>query len=514
MQFHAPGKTVGLSKGNQFLQNQKPAWNRPANSWEDSVLLLHQAIGNRTMQCLLKTSPAFQGMSSRQTGGNVIRRQTNTGSVNSRNIPVRGPNPGTGLLAICEQITRGRRPRNDQEMGTIVENWRSAALECVRSGAAASNASHYAAILAHCEQEIQSDCDTFIGDMRNWPQGRQRASYLRQAPEWFADGCRRLQRQIAIEFKYNVIFDNDRNGLSWGYQPAEWNDIEAALAGMPVEATWANPLLLRFRRQECHPRDMNAAGQCAGQGTGAGQSFVGGETNLATGQITIFNSGLGQTPFGRSRGLGIPATTQTIRHEIGHVIFSQLSQNEKNNFFGGLLGWRDYSWAWLNSPPGRPANWQAERVRLRNELGFQSDAQLEAWLATLVINQPVVAGSRTYTRRDYYLKSYETAQVPGGTEFEYARTDQDEYFCELYALAISRPEFLHQTLPAAQIAWLKRVVFHTPSNHEELGRQAALADPAQSEFLIRGSRLFTHEQLDALLQELTARSQRPDQQVV
>jgi hypothetical protein len=89
----------------------------------------------------------------------------------------------------------------------------------------------------------------------------------------------------------------------------------------------------------------------------------------------------------------------------------------------------------------------------------------------------------------------------------------DEYLAELYTLAVLRPGFLHQKLPAGQIAWLKRVVFHTPSA-EELGRQVAITEPVLTEFLLRANRLFTREQMDALITELNTRSHRPEEQVV
>jgi hypothetical protein len=55
--------------------------------------------------------------------------------------------------------------------------------------------------------------------------------------------------------------------------------------------------------------------------------------------------------------------------------------------------------------------------------------------------------------------------------------------------------------------------FHTPEDLDALARQAALAEAALSEFLTRGSRLYTSEQLDALLAEFGARYRQPDSQV-
>jgi predicted deacylase len=95
--------------------------------------------------------------------------------------------------------------------------------------------------------------------------------------------------------------------------------------------------------------------------------------------------------------------------------------------------------------------------------------------------------------------------MPTGQEFNYARTSRGDYFAEIYAFAVSSPEFLHTKLPSAQIAWLKRVVFHTQEHFDRVAREAAIAGPILNEFLIRGSRLFTLKQLQDLLQELVAR---------
>jgi hypothetical protein len=99
--------------------------------------------------------------------------------------------------------------------------------------------------------------------------------------------------------------------------------------------------------------------------------------------------------------------------------------------------------------------------------------------------------------------------MPAGREFEYAKTNQGEYLAELYTLAISRPEFLHTTLPAAQLAWLKRSLFHIPEDIQALAQRTSLPAALQAELVTRGSRLFTWEQLDALMDELTNRAAQP-----
>jgi hypothetical protein len=109
-----------------------------------------------------------------------------------------------------------------------------------------------------------------------------------------------------------------------------------------------------------------------------------------------------------------------------------------------------------------------------------------------------------YTRGRHFLSRMRRDALPAGPVFEYARTARGEYLAELYALAVSAPELLHDALPADQAAWLRRVVFGTPSTPAELAREVALGEPLQSRFLAAAARLFTWPQIDALLARLTA----------
>ena len=432
-------------------------------------------------------------------------------------IHARGPNPSTCVLPLCTQVSRPPVPSSDAGVRQRASNWLRQALACVRTGARGSNASHANAIVSNEEAEMGGDVQQYNSDFAQ-RQPRRRRHY-REFIESLESNCHRKQRELRIEFHYNVVFENEPSlPLHWGHYHAEWSTIEAALAALPSEATWSNPLLLRFRRGTCHPRDVDArTGSCVGHAGG----FVGGQMTLGTAaagtpppgtaRIEVFQAGLGAGPYPRSRQLGIPQTAQTIRHEVGHVVASQIPQATKDNFFENVVGWHDYPWNWITASAqlrAQRARWQAERSRLLRETGF-NHTQLDAWLSNLVLDRTVVLGPRTYVRRQYYLQSYEISQVPTGREFEYARTDQEEYLAELYALAVSRPGFMHSVLPSAQVAWLKRTIFRTPTNLAELARQYALAEPAQTQFVIRGSRMFTREQLDALMNELLIQSQQP-----
>jgi hypothetical protein len=104
------------------------------------------------------------------------------------------------------------------------------------------------------------------------------------------------------------------------------------------------------------------------------------------------------------------------------------------------------------------------------------------------------------------------ANVPGGLVFEYARTGKGDYFAELYALAVSVPEFLQRELPFAQIEWLKQQVFHTQAHYDELIRpyeqlamRSSTANLVHIQQLLNRARLqFTRQQLQTVARDLDA----------
>jgi hypothetical protein len=190
---------------------------------------------------------------------------------------------------------------------------------------------------------------------------------------------------------------------------------------------------------------------------------------------------------------------------------SQISQAEQDQFFTRILPWKDYSWSWITSPAPRYPNWQAERDSLRTALGFD-EARLDTWLASLHPNTPVSIGAWTYTRdvagsggTTLFLSAVDSTQLPAGIEFEYARTNHGEYLAELYALAVSRPEFLHTVLPQPQIEWLKRVVFRIPATADQWARQIAVRGNVPNQLFARLLRVFTWEQAQPIVDEIISR---------
>jgi hypothetical protein len=435
------------------------------------------------------------------TDRGFLRRQGNP--LQKPPTPPRGTNPAACMTPACAQVAKAAPPANDKRASELADQWLSGAKSCVTSGASGSNASHQAEISQHEQDEMDAEAAEL---KKNWAQRPKRGFSNAEFLKWLGDICKRRQRQVEIEFRYNVIFENPPAGLQWDLAVAYWDPIDNALAALPDTATWSNPRLLKFRREACHPDDVDAAtGSCKGRPAGPLQSsFTGGETNVATGEITVFNAGLSSQPYSRSTKLGLSATEQTIRHEVGHVIGSDLPPDKKMEFFEKVVGWIDYPWAWISVQNPPYDNWKAERNKVKAELGLD-DRKLDAWLAGLQVDQPVEVGSRTYVRAGNFLRSIPTQNVPPGAEFAYARTNQGEYFAELYALAVSNPEFLHGALPYPQIHWLKTEVFHTTEAIDEVARQAAVGEPQLSEFLERARRLFTVQQMKAALNEVLSK---------
>lgn len=411
-------------------------------------------------------------------------------------LPPHGTNPAECMEASCATMGTQATPASDNEALALVDSWEQQALACLRAGSAASNASHQAEIAANDEGEIQAAAErlrtvVLPGLGHSADRYRYFAADLKQK-------CVNKAREVRIEFQYNVQFDNPPTptSLAWDYGRTTWDSVEDALSALPASATWGNPRLIVFRRAACHPSDLDAAGNCSGN--------TGGETNLANpahGEITAFDAGLDAQPYARSKALKLSSTQQTLRHEVGHVMETQVPKDEHEKFFRDILPWDDFSWAWVSVANPPYPSWKAERERLHALLGFD-EARLTTWLAGLAPGVPVKVGQRTYTRdtkgaggSTIFLSAIDESRLPKGQVFDYARTGTGEYFAEVYALAVSRPGFLHDVLPADQIEWFKRVVFHIPSTREAWSRELAMRQRSEASSLLpRLLRVFTWEQ--------------------
>jgi hypothetical protein len=419
-------------------------------------------------------------------------------------MPQRGPNPAACITPLCDRIANPPTPSTTANLQQRAEAWRTGAVDCLRAGAAASGASHAAEIITNTAQELQEEVD----EINQWFTSLPLAERTRQRDEYLARlrvACARKQREAQIEFHYNVVFERGPGMPRWGTRPGEWDEIEGALDALPPSATWFNPRFLHFRREACDPDDVDpVTGSCRGR--------IGGEAEARPGStdatIRIFDAGLGADPYSRSVALQLGTTFQTLRHEVGHVLMGQVSLEDRQELFERIMHWFILRRVWVErAAPPDPEFWPQQRERLRTSLGLD-EAQLDTWITGLGLNSPVVQGDRTYLKRplkpgstDWLLHFYDTAQMPSGPEFAYARTAHEEYFAEIYALAVSRPEVLHRELPAAQVEWLKHKVFHTPEDLDALA-DARVEPGLRPQFVLRASRLFTWEQIQSLINML------------
>ncbi len=397
----------------------------------------------------------------------AVPRQARSGTLApvaaTQSLPAHGANPADCMETACAAAVRMPAPTTAGDATTRVDAWERSSLGCVRT--ASSNATHQAAIVANEQGEIGALAGILRTDAaRVGTAGRRGRDFVAT----FGDACTDKAREVRIEFEYNVAFDNPPGAATrWGVGAGSWDRVDGALSALPESATWGNP-----------------------RGT-------------TDAQITVYDHGLGSTPYSRSSGTGLSATDQTLRHEVGHVMDAQISLAERQHFFRDIMPWQQFSWAWLNSPAPRYPNWQAERDKLGRLLGFD-ETRLAAWLASLQPGAAASVGPWTCLRDAslMFLSVVDASRQPQGREFEYARSGQGEYFAELYAFAVSRPQFLHDALPAEQIEWFKRVVFHTPATAGEWATELAARDLAGApRLLVRLMRVFTWEQIDQILND-------------
>ena len=417
---------------------------------------------------------------------------------------VRGADPTLCITPLCNRLaspsaTCLRDPH------ACAQTWKQDLLACIRANAPASNATHANDIIANTVAEVDAQL-AYMNSVQPVATSSDKRHYI----EWLKKYCDTKQRELRIEFYHNIVFQEvptpTGNQTFWANVPSDWDDIEAALAAIPDEHLFVRPSnlpLVNFRREYTHPATV------------PGQS-VGGETDAGTGLVTIFNAGLGSTPFTRSASLGISSTNQTIRHEVGHLVDAMLTPAVRNDFFNNVVNWKEYSWAWVFPYPSPHDTWAAEREALCREIGLLNrENKCDQDRLTEVLRRIDTAGTitengRVFTKGTSFLGIWPVANVPTGVEFGYARTSQRDYFAEVYAFALSVPEFLHRTLPPIQLEWLKRNVFNTDRYYNELiAPYEHLAMNASSSTTVRylgllnsARQKFTRQQLLPISQQL------------
>ena len=416
----------------------------------------------------------------------------------------RGADPTVCLTPLCNRLaspsaTCLRDPR------ACAQTWKQDVLACIRANAYASNATHASDIIANTAVEL----DAQLAYM-NSLQPVRTASDKRDYVDWLKNYCETKQRELRIEFYHNLVFQEVPapvgNQTFWANRASNWDSIEEALAAIPDEHLFgrsSNLPVVSFRREHTHP--SSSPGQ-----------FVGGETDPGTGLIRIFDAGIGPTPYSRSASLGLSATNQTIRHEVGHLVDAMLTRTVMDDFFNNAVNWKEYSWGWVSAHPSPYPTWAAERERLCRDIGFLNrqnncdQDRLTEFLRQVETAGTVTESGRVFSKTTSFLEVWPIGNVPTGTEFEYARTSKGDYFAEIYAFALSAPEFLHRSLPQPQLEWLKRNVFNTDRYYNELiVPYEHLAVNASSGTMVRILQLlnsakqkFTRQQLLPISQQL------------
>ncbi len=432
-----------------------------------------------------------------------IQRQTSVSSGAVSSAPAqRGPDPSSCLLPLCTQLENPSisclgNPQN------CAQTWMSDVMACLNSSASASNASHAGEIIANTQQEL-TNYVAYMNSLQPVASSVDKRRYI----EWLNRLCLSKQRELFIEFHYNIIFDNVPTStasstlIPWGYNPSDWNEIEQALAVIPDEHLWGRLSALptvHFRRETQH----------------LSNSSIGGETDPITGSISIYDAGMGSTPIGRSAATGVSATNQTIRHEIGHLVEYSLS-SQLNNFFQNVIGWHYYPVSFLTTNP--PANvtqstFQTElctELMLLSSTGQCDHASLMSFIDGVQLNGSVISNNRVYTKTSGLFMSWPVGSVPTGSAFSYARTSPSDYFAEVYSLAVSNPEFIHSSLPTNQIEWLKQNVFQTQLIYDELILPYSNLAASGNDTMINSYQIllqsahgkFTRQQLEPISQQL------------
>jgi hypothetical protein len=427
----------------------------------------------------------------------IIQRQPQPAAA----LPQRGPNPSSCFTSICDSLAK---PTSSclADPRQCAQDFKKDVMTCLTANAPASNATNFSEILSNTASEIDNQIDYMNGLMPDLKKAEDKRQYI----DWLHNFCLMKGREVWIEFNYNVVFENVQGQRPWVYYPNDWDEIDAALRAIPDEHLWGRSRslpVLHFRRESFGPPSPTGSGQ------------VGGETDASTGLIKIFNAGVGPSPYSRSQSIGVTATDQTIRHEVGHIVDATISRNDMDDFFQNIVQWTQHPMAWITPHAPPYPTWQAERKSACTELGFLDqkgncdDTKMDSFFASLKSGNVTMNG-RLYSQNANFLVSWPIGNVPSSTEFDYARTSQAEYFAELYAFAISTPAFLSASIPDAQVQWLKTHVFNTDALYKSiLGPYKNLAINGNAGLMMQYQQLlnsadnmFTEQQLKGVAAKL------------
>lgn len=301
-----------------------------------------------------------------------------------RGLPARGPNPGDCLTPICSAVQS--TPLNIPALHQAVNHWRDASIACIRGGAAASGASHATDIVTNEVTEYTAEASDIINNLH-------RPDDVRNA---LRDSCANKQREVELEFRYNVIFDTSSMG-GFGGSLSGWDDAEEALRAIPEDATWGSPVTMTFRR-----------GQLAAPNLGETTPSRG----LTTATITIDPSAMTHATGGQYATLNLPTSVATIRHEVAHVVQDHTPQAVLDELFDTLLEWKNWTLANVHATPPAHPEWAAQRAEARARAGG-SEAEFDAFIAT--IDAALAAAGARLSTPPVARGGFDWVAKPGGS---------------------------------------------------------------------------------------------------
>jgi len=363
----------------------------------------------------------------------------------------------------------------------------------------AANARMTGDILENTEKELADALATINADWQKLkaPTTADRRSYL----ERLHDFCVLKQREVQLEFKYDVVFINPRGEPAWSYSLDYWNKIDATLAEIPEEHLWNRSFgPITMRREAGDPNKS-----------------TGGQTVRGEGAITIFDKGASDSMSLDS--VLEPAYRDTLSHEMGHVVDNMENPGLVDVFFKSVVDWREYNW-WVAKNCANTGV-DDERCVVCHDAGLMKNnkcdnAALTALMGRLEDGQKAetLPNGRTFRRSPKYeqnLNSWPDGNVPKvSPQFNYARTAKTDYFAEIYKYALVAPEKLHGWLPAAQIDWLKKNIFNTEIHLQEALKELTVDTATKKDFSAALSaqapqataKLFTKQQIVRALARL------------
>jgi hypothetical protein len=424
---------------------------------------------------------------------------------------VRGASPSPALVPICKALA-SPTAADLKDPPARARQFINDFMTALDAPAKASGATRAADVITNTRAEltdIVDELDATFNALRA-PTNANRRAYF----ESLRDACDLKQREIEIELKYDILFENVKGEPPWATSGSYWDLIDQALGEIPEEQLFSRTSgKITFRREK------GTASDPAGRTT----------TTLGSpdSDVQVFDKGATTSQALSSLKPGIQ---DVLVHEMGHVVDHTQMSTKVDEFLKKVVDWQTYDWAlaasnwWTPVAAATPkcdaAAAATPRCRVCTDAGLVTNtvcdvAKLDTLLHTIDGGTgEVVMNGRTF-RQDSEgdAGSFPTANVPPtGLSWKYARSAPWDYWAEVYKFAVFKPKWLHNQIPTAQIDWLKKNVFDSARHASEATREvslniasatvdlAAFAAAAPQEV----SKLFTRQQMVRALTALAS----------